>query len=306
MDSLSHFIHLIAPKGMVDLHCRFAGNWQTEHPKTAPGHIPYHAILSGEAQLKIDGEERVIGAGDVLLMPQGTPHVLRSPLKHGNESTLSRRFNGTVTEAIADGEGSELEMLCGEFHVGIAGALLFADSPTLMRVQTAKRDDCQGLRALLTMLAQETLSARPGGISIVQDLSTTLLTLLLRALLAETEPAPGLLTLLADARLAPAIGAVFAHPERDWTIADMAAHCHLSRATFARQFASRYHLPPQEWLTQVRMALAARLLQTPGPGIGRVGEQCGYDSQGAFTRVFKLHHGVTPGQYRRQLETLGG
>lgn len=301
MDSLSHFIHLIAPKGSVDLHCRFSGNWQADHPQLAAGHIPYHAILSGEGRLKINGQETTITAGDVLLLPKGSPHLLGSLIKTGAAQTTTSHFNGLVTEVVSDGEGPGLEMLCGEFHVGTAGALLFASSPVMLRVQTSERDDCQGLRALLSMLAQETLATQPGSAAIIHDLSTTLLTLLLRALLADTEPAPGVLRLLADSRLAPAIGAVLEIPEQDWTLAGMAERCHLSRATFARHFSNNYHLPPLEWLTQIRMALAARLFQTPGQSVGRVAEQCGYGSQASFTRVFKLHHGMTPGQYRRQM-----
>uniref|UniRef100_UPI0004A2788A helix-turn-helix transcriptional regulator n=2 Tax=Franconibacter TaxID=1649295 RepID=UPI0004A2788A len=71
---------------------------------------------------------------------------------------------------------------------------------------------------------------------------------------------------------------------------------------FARHFASRYAVTPQVWLTQVRMALAARLLANGDMAVGRVAEACGYQTQAAFTRAFKSCYAVTPGQFRLREE----
>ncbi|EMC4222242.1 helix-turn-helix transcriptional regulator, partial [Cronobacter sakazakii] len=161
-------------------------------------------------------------------------------------------------------------------------------------------DDCRSLAELLTMLSDESLSGRPGAAAIVRELSSTLLTLVLRALLADENGAPGMLPLLADKRLAPAVNAVLTNPEQPWTLESMAARCFLSRATFARHFASRYPLTPQAWLNQVRMARAARLLEREQDAIGRVAEACGYLTQAAFSKAFKNAWGVTPGQFRQQ------
>lgn len=108
---------------------------------------------------------------------------------------------------------------------------------------------------------RESLAQRPGGSAIVRSLGDTLLVLLLRMLLGEQQPPGGLLRLMSDERLMPAVLAVMATPEQPWTLESMAARAFLSRATFARHFARVYHLTPQAWLSQLRMALAARLLR---------------------------------------------
>lgn len=300
MDTLSQLIALLAPHGSVDLHCRFAGRWQADHPQMPAGVMPWHAILEGEALLSVGGTTRRVKAGDVLLLPQGAPHLLSSVAQSGPAAVKSRRHNGTLTEVVAQGEGGELVVLCGEFHFGVNGALLFDGANGVVQVETAARDDCRSLRALLAMLAEESLSGKPGGSVIVRELTATFLTLLLRALLNEN--APGMLALLADKRLAPAVAAVFADPAAPWTLETLAQRCFLSRATFARHFASRYAVTPLGWLTQVRMALAARLLATGEMAVGRVAEACGYQTQAAFTRAFKICHGVTPGQFRQRDE----
>ena len=301
MDKLSSLIGLIAPKGTVDLHCRFSGKWETDHAQPPLGRIPYHVILDGEARLFTQRERWQLTAGDAVLMPGGSPHRLKGLIESGTKAPLSSHDNGAVTELVRAGKGAKLEMLCGEFQIGPPGALLLKGTPELLRVRTGERADCVELRDLMTMLGRESVSGQPGSLAIVRELSTTLFTLLLRALVSENEPAPGLLSLMADAKLAPAIAAVLAEPQAEWTNEAMASLCHVSRATFARHFRELYHLAPLEWVTQIRMVLAARLLREKTYGISKIAEECGYQSQAAFSRAFKLHQGQTPAQFRKLL-----
>ncbi len=152
-------------------------------------------------------------------------------------------------------------MLCGEFYFGPHVSWLFSEASTLIHLHTDAREDCPELDALLNILVRESLAQRPGGSAIVRSLGDTLLVLLLRMLLGEQQPPGGLLRLMSDERLMPAVLAVMATPEQPWTLESMAARAFLSRATFARHFARVYHLTPQAWLSQLRMALAARLLR---------------------------------------------
>ncbi|EKM0530351.1 cupin domain-containing protein [Cronobacter turicensis] len=300
MDSLSQLIALLAPESSIDLHCRFAGRWASDHAQSPAGHIPWHAILSGNARLVLNGEVITAQAGDIFLLPHGAPHRLESHKQNGTRAPVQRHENAVITEVVTEGDDAPLVMLCGEFRTGVSGALLFSGQPAVQRIATGARDDCRSLAALLTMLSDESLSERPGAAAIVRELSSTLLTLVLRALLSEENGAPGMLPLLADKRLAPAVSAVLANPEHPWTLESMAASCFLSRSTFARHFASRYPLTPQSWLNQVRMARAARLLEREQRAIGRVAEACGYLTQAAFSKAFKSAWGVTPGQFRQQ------
>ncbi|ELY3835211.1 cupin domain-containing protein [Cronobacter turicensis] len=300
MDSLSQLIALLAPESSIDLHCRFAGRWASDHAQSPAGHIPWHAILFGNARLVLNGEVITAQAGDIFLLPHGAPHRLESHKQDGARAPAQRHENGVITEVVTEGDEAPLVMLCGEFRTGVSGALLFSGQPAVQRIATGARDDCRSLTALLTMLSDESLSGRPGAAAIVRELSSTLLTLVLRTLLSEENAAPGMLPLLADKRLAPAVSAVLANPEHPWTLESMAARCFLSRSTFARHFASRYPLTPQGWLNQVRMARAARLLEREQRAIGRVAEACGYLTQAAFSKAFKSAWGVTPGQFRQQ------
>ncbi len=258
MDSLSH---LLAPRCEVNLHCRFGGRWQAGHQQMRSGVVPWHVVLRGEGRLNVGGQTHHLRAGDVVLLPHGSPHLMESLVEWGQVLPVAHRFNGTVTEMRAGPAEGALEMLCGEFYFGPHVSWLFSEASTLIHLHTDAREDCPELDALLNILVRESLAQRPGGSAIVRSLGDTLLVLLLRMLLGEQQPPGGLLRLMSDERLMPAVLAVMATPEQPWTLESMAARAFLSRATFARHFARVYHLTPQAWLSQLRMALAARLLR---------------------------------------------
>lgn len=300
MDNLSPLLAIFAPECRVNLHCRFSGRWDADHHQLTPGIVPWHIILHGEARLLIAGQSVEVKAGDILMLPQGSPHVLQSLIEWGDVVPAVSFDNGIVNEVKTDGAGPVVEVLCGEFHFGPGFRWLFAGETRLIHIRTGEQENAPGLDTLLKMLVRESLEALPGSKAIVKNLSATLLTLILRILLAQHQPPAGLLRLLSDKRLSPALLAVLANPAYPWTMAAMAEHCFLSRATFARHFARSYHQTPQAWLTQLRMALASRWLKDEkSTGVAIIAERCGFVSLSSFTKAFKNAWGVTPAQYRK-------
>jgi AraC family transcriptional activator of mtrCDE len=318
MDSLSELVRLLAPSGTVDLHCRVAGAWSAHHEQAPPGHVPYHVILDGQADLAV-GEQRLqVKSGDVLLFPHGAAHTLsaqsmqsRQSPKAGEagqadgrrRSAESRHFNGVVTEVSVPGALAPLDILCGTFVLGSSAAILLRAMPEMLCVGTdsgdaSRGDDAGWLRGLIGMMHTEASAAGPGSAAIIANLSTALFTVLLRTLLVQGAVSHGVMALLADGRMARAVDAVVRHPEKPWTIDALAAVCNVSRATLARRFA-QLGMTPLELVTTLRMERAARLLRQDGMSATAVAEQCGYASQAAFGRVFTQHFGVGPGAYRR-------
>ncbi|HGF0767840.1 TPA: AraC family transcriptional regulator [Kluyvera georgiana] len=301
MDSLSHLLTLLMPRCEVNLHCRFGGRWQAGHNQMRAGVVPWHFVLSGEGRLTVGKETRQMRAGDVIMLPHGSPHLMESLVEWGQVLPVAHRFNGTLTEMRTGSDGDALEMLCGEFYFGPHVSWLFAEETELVHLHTDEREDCPELEMLLNVLVRESLAEHPGGSAIVRSLGDTLLVLMLRTLLGAEEPPGGLLRLMSDERLMPAVLAVLATPEQPWTLESMAARAFLSRATFARHFARAYHLTPQAWLTQLRMALAARLLhQDRQARLEVIAERCGFQSLASFSKSFKKHYGLTPGEWRRR------
>ena len=223
MDSLSHLLALLAPRCEVNLHCRFGGRWQAGHQQMRSGVVPWHVVLRGEGRLNVGGQTHHLRAGDVVLLPHGSPHLMESLVEWGQVLPVAHRFTGTVTAKRAGPAEGALEMLCGEFYFGPHVSWLFSEASTLIHLHTDAREDCPELDALLNILVRESLAQRPGGSAIVRSLGDTLLVLLLRMLLGEQQPPGGLLRLMSDERLMPAVLAVMATPEQPWTLESMAA-----------------------------------------------------------------------------------
>lgn len=306
MDSLSELVRLLAPSGTVDVHCRVAGAWSEHNAQAAPGHVPYHVILDGRAEILVGKEVLRVSAGDVLLFPHGAAHTIVGLKGSARRAAESRHFNGMITEITVAGAATPLDILCGTFVLGNSANILLRTLPEVLCVTTAAHaadtvsHDTDWLRGLIGMMHVETDRPQPGGAAIIADLSTALFTILLRTLIARGSVAQGLLALMADARMVKAVDAVVRAPEKPWSLDRLAAICNVSRATLARRFAQLGGITPLELVTTLRMERAARLLRQDELSAAMVGERCGYASQAAFGRVFTQHFGVGPGAYRRQ------
>ncbi|WP_017462103.1 AraC family transcriptional regulator [Dyella ginsengisoli] len=300
MDSLSALVTSMGLHGRVDLLCRFAGQWSVPQPAAPPGQLPYHVVLAGEGVLEVGRERRPFVAGDLVLFPRGSAHTMR----HADGATAAfnevRRPLGRIVEVASDAPRSEFDVLCGTFELGQHHALLLQALPEVVHLSTRDRDDYAGLHALMRMMRHESVQSSPGGDAVIASLSASLFTLVVRTLIAEGAVREGLLALLADTRVAPALAAVIAAPAEPWTLERLAEASRMSRASFARHFAELSAMTPMDVVTALRMDLAARLLhETPRP-IELIGEACGYASRAAFGQAFKRVHGTSPAAFRRQ------
>ncbi|HET6433415.1 AraC family transcriptional regulator [Dyella sp.] len=306
MDSLSALVASMGLRGRVDLLCRFAGQWSVPQRATAPGQVPYHVVLAGEGVLEVGHERRTFVAGDLVLLPRGSAHTMRHADGASATYPEQRRALGRVIEITSAAPHSDFDVLCGTFEMGQHHALLLQALPEVVFLSTRGRDDYAGLHALMQMMRHESVQSAPGGDAVIAQLSASLFTLVVRTLMAEGALQHGLLALLADARVAPALAAVIAAPAEPWTLERMAAASRMSRASFARHFAELAPMTPMDVVTAVRMDLAARLLrETPRP-IELVAEASGYTSRAAFGQAFKRVHGATPAAWRKTATAAAG
>ncbi|VTU45103.1 Urease operon transcriptional activator (plasmid) [Variovorax sp. PBL-E5] len=158
------------------------------------------------------------------------------------------------------------------------------------------------------LVRSEAFHGQPGALAIVTALSQALFILVLRAH-AQREGMPAsllvLLVLLGDPRLSRVVLAMLQHPERPWPVANLADQAMMSRATFARHFASRGATSPLELLTLLRMQVARDLLARGQMSTADVAERVGYASESAFGKAFAQRMGVTPAAFRRQSRRPG-
>lgn len=308
LDWLSHLFEMMPVRGHLDLRCFYGAPWRIEQPATDVGEIQYHAIVGGSATLDdpAGGPPQRLVAGDILLFPHRTSHVLHDG--GGGRAVPARSrlsFNLVISENA--GTGERLDMLCGRFVIAPPhDRLLHSYLPPRLIVHaadpgaaTVRPGTAAQLAGLVSLMRTESAAENLGGRAMLNALSAALFALTLR-LASETDDAPaGLLALAGHPRLAPALAALFQQPARPWSLPELAKLCNMSRATLARHFQETLGRSASELLTDIRMTLAANELRKPSASTGAVAEAVGYQSEAAFQRAFKQHMGVTPAQWRR-------
>lgn len=88
----------------------------------------------------------------------------------------------------------------------------------------------------------------------------------------------------------------FTSPDFDYN--QMCTKCGLSYSYFKELFIARYGISPVKYLTFLRMEKAKELLITGIYSVTEISGMCGFDSVYYFSKVFKLHTGVTPKNYK--------
>lgn len=97
-------------------------------------------------------------------------------------------------------------------------------------------------------------------------------------------------------------------PTREWllrrladplTLADLAAHAHMSVRTFSRRFQEEVGESPRQWINQRRVEHARRLLESTGLTVQQVATASGFQNPAVLRKHFNNRLGLPPGTYRR-------
>jgi AraC-like DNA-binding protein len=150
-----------------------------------------------------------------------------------------------------------------------------------------------GLGVTVELLFSEAASAAPGSALVIDRLCDILLVQCLRHVVDSGRLPGGLLAGLADRQLAPALAAIHDRPHEPWTLQELARVACMSRAAFAEHFRAVLGVPPGEYLSRSRIALAGRLLRQGMP-VKLVSMRAGFTSPSSFTRAFTAQMGSSP------------
>ena len=108
---------------------------------------------------------------------------------------------------------------------------------------------------------------------------------------------------LRDPLVARALALLHDAPARSWTLDALAAQAGTSRSVLAERFVHFIGQPPMQYLRQLRMQVASRLLVEDGAKVASVAAVVGFESEAAFSRAFKKCVGLAPDEWRRRRGT---
>lgn len=238
-------------------------------------------ILSGTAINSINGRSFPIQAGDVFAVGKGATHEI-------TQVDGLELYNIGFNQSALRGIGQDLLEMPG-FH-----ALFLQDSitdPAIRRLHLPA-DQMQRVCTLLEEMEQEYQASTPG-FQTALLCNFALLLLLLSRSHSQRLPAGGTWQAAAAA----------AKMERDYaapiSMQDLAQSVYLSQRHFRRLFEKAYGISPSEYLLNLRLNAACRLLLCENLTVTDTAMACGFSDGNYFSRVFHRKYGMSPTAYRR-------
>lgn len=147
------------------------------------------------------------------------------------------------------------------------------------------------------VLGDTVMPARQGDPIICRMMATTVLLSVIRAWAANGCAPTGWPSLSNDPFLDRVVDAIREEPGRDWTVERLAGIGAMSRSTFAERFRSTVGRSPADYVTEVRVDAAKRMLEA-GRSVSDISRELGYASDEGFSRAFRRRTGQTPSSWR--------
>jgi AraC-like DNA-binding protein len=327
-DTLSDVLRAVRLRGAVFYYIEGAAPWVAEAP-AAPeiisaimpgvGHmIEFHGVVEGACWAAIAGESPVrLEAGDLVLFPQGDPHVMSSapglrapqvdkgiffaPRPPQLPYSLTMRGSELSTARLDGGGGERATVACGFLGLdALPFNPLLAALPRVLHVPGHALGPDSWVAAFLRVVVSESSHRRPGGEAVLERMSEMLFVEVLRRHAESLPPGQtGWLAAMRDAAVGRALSLLHERPADPWTLERLGEEAGLSRSSLHERFVHFMGQPPMQYLTRWRMQLASGLLRDTTAKLMDVALQVGYDSEAAFSRAFKREVGAAPGAWRR-------
>ena len=327
-DVLSDLLRAVRLRGALFYYIDGADPWVAEAPPAReiipaimPGAehmIEFHGIAKGSCWAALVGEPPLrLEEGDVILFPQGDPHVMSSApgMRGAGEVDLGVYFaprppqlpfslkygEQGVTTARLDGGGRD----CATVVCGFLGCdakpynPLLASLPRVLHMPGAA-EPASWVSHFLRSAVDESNQKRPGGEAVLERMSEMLFVEVLRRYVDSLPPGQtGWLAGMRDPGVGRALALLHGRPGEAWTLERLGEEAGLSRSVLHERFVHFIGQPPMQYLAQWRMQVAAARLRDTDAKLIEIALDVGYESEAAFSRAFRRLVGVAPGAWRR-------
>lgn len=244
IDPLAEMVSLLQPQAALSKRARANGRWSVHRSET--GQPFYCLVLEGRSQLKMKGHPPItLEQGDFVLIPAAWEFCMTSAEPPADDASE------TVPQMLAPGEfwigdqlqPADVQTLIGYCQFGSPDAgLIVSLLPQFIHVRGESR-----LTTLVQLVMDECRAQRPARQVVLERLLELLLIEALRSM-PICNACPGVMSGLADERLAAAIRAIHANPAHSWTVAELAKAAALSRSSFFVRFREAVGVAPMVYL----------------------------------------------------------
>lgn len=243
-------------------------------------------IARGDGRRFVGDHVESFGAGDLVLIGPDMPHFWRSDEEYyGGESTLRAEWV-VVQFPIAFSQDvlanlPEATAVTALLHRARYGLRFGPDVSTQMAPEIDQLTTQTGLQQVLSVLhILDRLAADRDAQLLASDGCQ------LAPGTAETE------------RMKRVFEFILNHFRDEIRVEQIASVAGLAPAAFCRYFKRRTRKSFVEYLNELRIGHARKLLNNVDLSVGQIGLECGFNNVSHFHRQFKLHTGMTPLQYQ--------
>ncbi|MFO0700754.1 MAG: AraC family transcriptional regulator [Nitrospira sp.] len=317
MDVLSEVLKAVKLDGAVFFNGEFSSPWCAREPDACtmasylparPKHIIiFHLVTNGRGYVRIEEDGRAVSleAGDIVILPQGTAHLMGNgpPVTPIDAAAQLRQVLGEGRMISQFGGGGELtKLVCGYLTCDLQLCQVFlAGLPPIVKVHIRDSPSGQWLEDTFRYSVDHAEASGPGGAAVIAKLSEALFVETLRRYIAQLpQTQTGWLAGVRDPDVGKALALLHKQPAHPWTIASLANEVGLSRSVLADRFRHYLSDTPMGYLTRWRLQLAAQVLTSTSKSVAEVAGEVGYESEPSFNRAFKREFGVPPARFRSQ------
>ncbi len=290
-DPLSDYLQTLQLRASIYASPEVCGRWRVNPMDAHPG-PGFHLVAYGQGwlHLKNDSPPLRFREGDLLVFPRGAWHVLSA------EPQIESHDSYSASGPPRSGAG----LVCGQLTFAAHTQNPVLDAlPDVLVLPTRDEANAALLGPLTSLLAAEASQMLPGHGVILDRLAEVLFVAVLRHAVQAGLIHGGILGALTDSRLGRALASFHRSPGLQWRLNQLAAAAGVSRSVFSEQFQQAVGMAPMQYVAHWRMLIAAIRLRTSSESVAQVAAALGYQSEAAFRRAFKRHHGVGPGAVRR-------
>jgi AraC-like DNA-binding protein len=265
--------------------------------------VRFHFVAEGTCWILTAGQQPLwLDAGDVVLLPHGTGHVMADEPRRRPKplAALSPQLVGNSTYRLSGGGGGARSLIvcCTIAFEGPTAHPLLELLPDVLLVRRSDQR-ASSLPMLLNLMAAEVASQRIGSATIMTRLADIVMTQIVRDWIeSRPENLSGWIAAVSDPQVGTALARIHRQPGDDWTVDTLAAVAGMSRSLFSERFVALLGVSPARYLLQWRMRLGTVWLKNENMTVSEVAARLGYASNAAFSRAFKRFMGSSPGSLR--------
>ena len=264
----------------IYLHSEFCSPWNIAADN--PHFSSFHVVAYGNCTLSLnDTDTYQLNAGDLIFFPRNIKHEM---------------FN--------QGDMITTTLICGKLNFGGVSNPILDALPEVMHIKASQMDKFPWFKSLFQQIINEAESGSEGSQIILDKLAEILFIYVVRYYIKCDQNKhvnkKGLLAGMADSQLSKALVAMHGDLSKLWTVQSLADESAMSRSAFSNKFNLMVGNTPLQYLTLIRLQCAYHTLQSTQDSIITIALSHGYQSEAAFSKVFKKHYGISPGKVSKK------